>query len=153
MHDIAIIRENAKLFDFEMKRRGIDSCSELILALDEKKRMTVTDLQAKQGQRNKVSKDIGLRKKEGAESVDLIQQVASIKSEIQHLEDQERDLVTELRTLLSELPNVLSSDVPDGLTENENLEIRRQGILPNFEFRPKDHVELGEALNLSLIHI
>ena len=76
MHDIAIIRENAKLFDFEMKRRGIDACSEIILALDEKKRMIVTDLQAKQGQRNKVSKDIGLRKKEGVESADLIQQVA-----------------------------------------------------------------------------
>ena len=42
MHDIAIIRENAKLFDFEMRRRGIDACSELILALDEKKRMTVS---------------------------------------------------------------------------------------------------------------
>ena len=55
--------------------------------------------------------------------------------------------MTELRTLLSELPNILSSEVPDGLTENENLELRRRGILPNFEFTPKDHVELGEALN------
>ena len=147
MHDIAIIRHNAERFDLEMQRRGTDACSETILALDEKKRSIVTKLQEKQGERNKVSKDIGVRKREGTESIDLIQQVAAIKSEIQNLEEQERNLVSELNSLLSELPNILSDEVPDGLTEKENLEIRRHGTLPNFEFRAKDHVELGEALN------
>ena len=147
MHDIAIIRHNAERFDLEMQRRGTDACSETILALDEKKRSIVTKLQEKQGERNKVSKDIGVRKREGTDSIDLIQQVAAIKSEIQNLEEQERNLVSELNSLLSELPNILSDEVPDGLTEKENLEIRRHGTLPNFEFRAKDHVELGEALN------
>ena len=63
MHDIAIIRHNAERFDLEMQRRGIDACSEAILALDEKKRSIVTKLQEKQGERNKVSKDIGLKKR------------------------------------------------------------------------------------------
>ncbi len=147
MHDITIIRDNAERFDLEMKRRGIDACSETILALDEKKRRTVTKLQEKQRERNKVSKDIGLRKREGTDSIDLIQQVAAIKSEIQNLEEEERDLLSELNSLLSELPNILADEVPNGLTEKENLEIRRHGTLPNFEFRAKDHVELGEALN------
>ena len=140
MHDIAIIRDNAELFDLAMQRRGIDACSETILTLDEKKRSTVTKLQEKQGERNKVSKDIGLKKREGTDSTDLIQQVAAIKSEIQNLEEQERDLVSELNSLLSELPNILSDEVPDGLTEKENIEIRRHGTLPNFKFRAKDHV-------------
>ena len=68
MHDIAIIRDNAERFDFEMKRRGIDACSGKILALDGKKRGTVTKLQEKQGERNKVSKEIGLRKRKGTDS-------------------------------------------------------------------------------------
>ena len=108
MHDIAIIRDNAELFDLAMQRRGIDACSETILTLDEKKRRTVTKLQEKQGERNKVSKDIGLKKREGTDSTDLIQQVAAIKSEIQNLEEQERDLVSEINSLLSELTNILS---------------------------------------------
>ena len=62
MHDIAIIRDNAERFDLQMQRRGINACSKTILALDEKKRNVVTKLQEKQAERNKVSKDIGLKK-------------------------------------------------------------------------------------------
>jgi seryl-tRNA synthetase len=147
MHDLTAVRENPKVFDHEMKRRGANPCSELILSIDAEKRATVTELQELQNRRNRISKDIGLKKRVGDDASSLVKEVAIIKTEIQELEELERDLNSQLSSFLSKLPNILASDVPEGATESDNVEIRSFGLQKSFNFRAKDHVELGEGLD------
>jgi seryl-tRNA synthetase len=146
MHELTAIRKDPELFDHEMKRRNSDPCSEFILSIDAKKRATVTKLQELQNRRNKISKDIGLKKRAGDDASLLVNEVAKIKTEIQELEELERDQNSELYSFLSKLPNVLASDVPEGVTESDNVEIRSFGVPQIFNFKAKDHVELGEGI-------
>ena len=146
MHELTAIRKDPELFDHEMKRRSSDPCSEFILSIDSKKRATVTELQELQNRRNKISKDIGLKKRAGDDASLLVNEVAKIKTKIQELEELERDQNSQLNSFLSRLPNVLASDVPEGVTESDNVEIRSFGVPQIFNFKAKDHVELGEGV-------
>jgi seryl-tRNA synthetase len=146
MHDIKIIRQDAQRFDLEMEKRGLAACSNQVIYIDEEKRAVTKRLQNLQGRRNQVSKTIGVKKQEESETNTLMLEVASIKSEIQQLEKKEKELGEELSLLLSGLPNVLDSEVPQGLTEDENIEIKKSGNIVKFAFKAKDHLELGEAL-------
>ncbi|MBH66733.1 MAG: serine--tRNA ligase [Rhodospirillaceae bacterium] len=146
MHDIRKIRQNSEKFDHQMKRRGVSPCTHEILDLDEKKRIVVTELQRQQEKRNALSKKIGLSKKDGNEVKDLIAEVAEIKNKIQALEESDRGLKEELDAKLSDLPNVLADDVPEGTNEDANVELRRHGSPKILTFKPSDHVELGERL-------
>ncbi len=150
MHDIRFIRENPADFDAGMKRRGLAPQAAAILALDEQRRAVQTALQDAQKKRNDASKLVGKAKGSGdeAEATRLMGEVADLKTQIQDNETRDRTLGEELHTLLAGLPNIPAADVPDGLSEDDNVELRRWGDKPAFDFAPKDHVDLGEALGL-----
>jgi len=109
-----------------------------------------TALQEAQKKRNDASKLVGKAKGSGdeAEATRLMGDVADLKTQIQDNETRDRTLGEELHTLLAGLPNIPAADVPDGLSEDDNVELRRWGNKPAFDFAPKDHVDLGEALGL-----
>ncbi|NQV80816.1 MAG: serine--tRNA ligase [Alphaproteobacteria bacterium] len=150
MHDIRFIRENPADFDAGMRRRGLAPQAAAILALDEQRRAVQTALQEAQKKRNDASKLVGKAKGSGdeAEATRLMGDVADLKTQIQDNETRDRTLGEELHTLLAGLPNIPAADVPDGLSEDDNVELRRWGNKPAFDFAPKDHVDLGEALGL-----
>ena len=150
MHDIRFIRENPDAFDAGMKRRGFGPQAADILALDEKRRAVQTALQDMQKQRNDSSKLIGKAKGQGddAEATRLMAEVADLKTKLQEYEAQERDIGEALSTMLSGLPNIPADDVPEGASEDDNVELRIWGTKPAFDFAPKDHVDLGEGLGL-----
>lgn len=146
MHDLKWIRDNPDDFDAGLSRRGLDSQSAAILELDARKREIVTKLQAMQAERNETSKKIGQVKKEGGDAADLMARVSAMKDEMAALEDLQRDVGEDVRTLLLGLPNVPHSEVPDGLTEDDNVELRRIGEPRARNFEVRDHVDLGEHL-------
>ncbi|MEC9045948.1 MAG: serine--tRNA ligase [Pseudomonadota bacterium] len=146
MHDIRQIRKNSSEFDRQMLRRGLPACSTDVLAIDARKRITVTDLQALQEKRNSISKKVGEAKRASQEADHLVEEVGRLKDEIGKLENIDRELSIELEAILSELPNCLADDVPDGSSELDNFELRVEGEKKLFSFHPKDHVELGEKL-------
>ena len=148
MHDIRRIREDGARFDRAMKRRGIGPVSAAILEADRLWRQGSTELQSLQQRRNQASKQIGLLKGGGQDASALISEVADIKTRMQDLEEQGRLLQVRLDEMLAGLPNYLGGDVPDGVDEDENQEIRRVGTPPNFVFTPRDHVSIGEGLGL-----
>ncbi len=150
MHDIRFIRDNPADFDAGMKRRGLGPQAAPIVALDERRRAIQTALQDAQKKRNDASKSIGKAKgqSDAAEAERLMAAVAAIKTQIQQDETRERDLGDELNALLAGLPNIPASDVPDGSSEADNVELRQWGARPSFDFAPKDHVDLGEAMGL-----
>lgn len=146
MFDIKWIRANADLFDVSLARRNLPPEAKNILAIDEKRREIVSDLNALQEKRNASSKQIGQAKaqKDEAKAQSLMTEVADLKSRVQAGEEAERQLTEELNAALAVLPNMLREDVPDGADETANVQ-RGEFMQPTkFNFAPKEHYELGE---------
>ena len=146
MHDIKFIRDNAAAFDAGLARRDLSPMAADILSMDRAWRALTTEKQTLQRRRNQASKEIGQRKSKGEPADELINEVADIKTKMLQLDDAERQAGEDLEKLLASLPNLPFDDVPLGADESENVEIRRQGERKAFNFRPLDHVDLGEKL-------
>lgn len=146
MHDIKFIRDNAAAFDAGLARRDLPAMAADILAMDAAWRALTTEKQVLQQRRNQASKEIGQLKSKGAPADDLIKEVADIKDKMQQLDDAERTAGEDLEKRLASLPNLPFDDVPRGMDESENVEMRREGVIKAFDFQPIDHVDLGENL-------
>ncbi len=146
MFDLKWIRDNPDAFDAGLERRGLDPQAAKVIDLDTRHRATITRLQSLQTERNETSKKIGQIKKEGGDADALMAQVTAMKDDMAQLEDQQRALSDEIQEYLLGLPNIPHAKVPDGLTEDDNVEIRRIGEPRQFDFEIKDHVELGNGV-------
>jgi seryl-tRNA synthetase len=152
MHDIRAIRENPEAFDEGLRRRGLSSRAESLIALDEKRRAAILALQNAQERRNAISKQIGvaMARKDIVAAEDYRAEVAGLKATMPELEGAEREAGVALDFELAAIPNLPLDDTPDGKDENDNVEVRQHGRLPTFPdgFKPKEHFEIGEALGL-----
>jgi seryl-tRNA synthetase len=147
MHDIRFIRENPAAFDAGLARRGLAAASPEILKLDAERRAAQTSAQELQAKRNDLSKQIGVIKGQKGDASTLMQEVAAIKDKAASLDEQDKLIADKLQAILSSIPNIPASDVPDGKDEHDNKELRTFGTKPNIA-SPKQHFELGEALGL-----
>ncbi len=147
MHDIKFIRENPDFFDRAMARRNIAPHVKQILELDELRRKKLNEIQNLQQQKNEIAKSIGQAKSQKADTTLLFAQAEEInnKLEIANRPDESQE---RLELLLISLPNILSDEVPEGNSEIDNKEIRKWGEPAKFDFKPKEHFELGEKLGL-----
>ena len=150
MFDIKWIRENPEAFDASLKRRGLEPLSAKLIELDEARRRHLVKLQEAQAARNAKSKDIGKAKasKDEATAATLMKEVADLKEVIQSGETEERQLNKALEDALAVIPNMPRADVPEGKDEHDNKEVRKVGAPKTYDFKPKQHFELGEALGL-----
>lgn len=150
MHDIKWIRENPEAFDRGLARRGMEAISAQVLEIDAENRAITAELQDLQTRRNDASKQIGVLKGKGEdEDADaLMGEVAELKERMASLETGQNEAGAAIQSLLEGLPNVPAEDVPDGVDEDDNVEIRRVGDKPVFDFEIRDHVDIGEGLGL-----
>jgi seryl-tRNA synthetase len=150
MFDPKWIRENPEALDKALARRGAPPVSTGLLAIDAKRREVIAKLQALQEKRNAVSKEIGEAKKnkDEARANVLMAEVAAIKNDVPALEEKQREFDKEFEDALAQIPNIPFDDVPDGKDEHDNVEHHRFGEQPKFDFKPKLHFEIGEALGL-----
>ncbi len=148
MLDIKWIRDEPEALDKGLARRGRPGLSRQVLELDSALRAQKTRLQEAQAERNAKSKEIGIAKSKGEDVQAILDAVGALKTEIQQGEERERQLQVQLDELIAGIPNHLADDVPDGPGEDANVELRRIGTPPAFDFEPRDHVALGEALGL-----
>ncbi len=147
MFDIKLIRETPEAFDRGLVRRGLEPCAAQLAEIDGRWRALQTELQEMQQRRNALSKEIGQIKREGGDADALVAEVGEIKTRMPAAEEELSALEESLREALSALPNLLEDDVPDGADENDNAVLRTFGEKPSFEFEPKQHFEIGEALD------
>jgi seryl-tRNA synthetase len=152
MHDIKAIRDDSNHFVQGLKRRGMaeaDGLAENLLKKDKALRELLVRLQNAQARRNDASKMIGQAKakKDEAQAATLMTEVAGLKETIQQGEAEQRVLEKNLHDLLSVIPNLPASDVPDGSDESANVPIAKRafGTPPGLN-NPKQHFEIGEAL-------
>jgi seryl-tRNA synthetase len=150
MHDIRLIRENPEAFDAGLARRGLAPMAMDLLALDEKRRAVITELQAGQTRRNEASKAIGAAKaaKDEATAQALMAEVATLKTRMPELEDEERTTEASLNDALAAIPNLPLADVPQGADEDDNQLVAEHGQRPEFAFTVKEHDEIGPPLGL-----
>ena len=148
MFDIKWIRANSDEFDNSMVRRGLGPQAQKLIALDDERRKTTASLNELQEKRNYFSRQIGQAKASGDEekAQKLLAEVSDLKAKVQEGENQQRIQSEALNDAMLQLPNLLASDVPDGNDENDNVEFHKFLSATRFDFTPKEHYELGEAL-------
>jgi seryl-tRNA synthetase len=153
MHDIRAIRENPDAYAAALSRRpSVDGKSEIdaILKLDEQVRAAILKKQEAETARNAKSKEIGKAKasKDEALAASLMAEVAAAKTTIETAGAEEAEATKARDDLLARLPNVPHASVPAGADEHGNKEVRRNGEPRKFNYQPKDHADIGEALGM-----
>lgn len=143
MHDIKWIRDNPDAFDHALARRGLSGEAKRLITLDERRRTAIQKAEAALARRNATSKEIGAAKKNNVEVTALLDEVVRLKAEIPQLEEEEKKLSKDLEDALAQIPNMPLDEVPD---EHDNVEHHRFGAKHDYDFVPKQHFELGEAL-------
>ena len=148
MFDIRWIRDNPDAFDKGMARRNLPPQAESLIALDATRRNAQTRAQELQTERNALSKEIGKIKAQGGDADEIMAKVSASKDAQAAVEAEAQTALEALNDALSRLPNLPFDDVPDGASEDDNVEMRRVGTPASCDFTPKDHVDLGEALGM-----
>jgi seryl-tRNA synthetase len=151
MLDLHFVRENLETVKTALENRNFPTESlETFIALDTMRRRVISETDAINQQRNSSSKEIGALMQAGKrdEAEAKKAEVAGLKDKQAELETKRDEAENSMRELLSHLPNIPASDVPIGADESANVEVRKKGEIRLFDFEPKDHVDLGEALGI-----
>jgi seryl-tRNA synthetase len=150
MHDIKAIRDDPQGFDAGLARRGLKPLAAELLRLDHDRREAQTRRDQLLARRNTASKEIGQAKaqKRDADAQALMAEVGRLKDELAATEAAEAVAAKQLDDALAVIPNLPAAHVPEGSDETGNRELRRWGTPRAFDFEPREHYELGEALGL-----
>ena len=148
MLDLNLIREKPDLVRTALKNRQMDiSPIDDVLRLDEKRRALLSQVEALKAERNSVSKEIS-KLKDAAEREEKIAAMREVGDRIAALDKEVADVEADLTAITSAIPNIPDERTPIGANEDENVVLRTVGQLPEFDFEPKPHWELGPALGV-----
>ncbi|MBT3338668.1 MAG: serine--tRNA ligase [Anaerolineae bacterium] len=148
MLDIRLIRENPEILREALKKRQADSAVvDSLLVLDERRRMILSEVEVLKAERNAVSKEIG-RMKSADERQAKIEAMRAVGDKISALDNELRDVDEELTATMSTLPNIPGDMTPYGVDESENVVLKTVGDIPEFDFEPQTHWDLGPALDI-----
>ena len=150
MLDLNFVRDNLALVEEKLRQRGMDPAAVLkdFLEVDTQRRSAITEAETSKAQRNKASEEIAKLKKSGQDATAAMAQTKDLREKIQTLEKTATDLDARLRDILVGIPNLPHASVPVGRGADDNVEVRRWGTPPKFDFTPKSHWELGEQLGI-----
>ena len=148
MLDIKWIREFPEALDEALKNRNIAPISDKIIEVDTQRRDAVSKLQQLQSRRNELAALIGRAKQNGENTSIYENEASQIKQDIADLEKNAEKFSEQLNDILTRIPNIPLADVPIGKDENANKCVRTVGEPPKFDFIPKAHYEIGEALGM-----
>lgn len=148
MLDPKLIRTDIDKVAQQLARRGFTLDVSAISALEEERKSVQVETQNLQNEKNQNAKAIGKAKANGEDIQPLLDAVANLGDQLKAKELQLDEIQSKLNNVLLGIPNILHEDVPDGNDENDNVEVRRWGEPKQYDFEVKDHVDLGEGLDL-----
>jgi seryl-tRNA synthetase len=150
MLDLNFVRDNLPKVEEMLRQRGADPAAVLkdFHEIDKRRRHAITEAETMKAQRNKASDDIAKLKKAGQDASVAIAETKELREQIQEREKTATDLDMRLQEILSGIPNIPHASVPTGHSAEENVEVRRWGAPPEFNFTPKSHWDLGAELGV-----
>ena len=150
MLDLNFVRDNLALVEEKLRQRGMNPAEVLkdFGAIDTERRQAIMQNETLQARRNRASEEIAKLKKSGQDATALMQETKDLREQIQVSEKKAAESEARLRDILTALPNLPHASVPVGKGAEDNVEARRWGTPPQFDFKPKPHWELGEGLGV-----
>ncbi len=148
MLDIKRIRMDTEGVKKALAKRHGDYPIEKLIKLDEERRAVLVKAEDMKAEQNKVSKDIPRLKKEGKDVSDIFERMKELSDEIGVLDNKVRDIDDEIKNLLLQIPNTPHETVVEGLTDEDNVEMRKWGEPREFDFEPKAHWDIGTDLHV-----
>ena len=148
MHDLNYFRDHLDVFAEMAKKRGTPLHLDAFRVLDAQRRELITATEALKAQRNKASEEIARQKKAGQNADSLIGEMKAVSERIKASDERIVQLNATQSELMLTIPNVLDASVPEGRSAEDNVEVRRWGTPPKFDFKPKPHWELGEGAGI-----
>jgi seryl-tRNA synthetase len=150
MLDLAFVRGNLELVEAKLRARGTDPGALLgdFRALDQSRREAITTSERLKARRNELSQQVGALKKAGQDATAVMEATRALKEQLDDLDKTAAALDDQMRLSLARIPNLTRDEVPAGASEADNLSVKTWGEPRKFDFEPKPHWELGEALGI-----
>lgn len=154
MLDVKLIRENPEFVKSNLMKRGnpeIIKMLEELIAVDSEWRRNLTKLNELRHERKLITTEIATLKKAGKDAGNKVEKAKTIDTEITKIQTEVTKAEEKIRDYLMRLPNLLHETVPLGKDENDNVQVRKWGTIPKFDFAVKNHIDIG--LNLDIIDV
>src|SRR6202790_2240237 len=150
MLDLNFVRDNLPLVEEKLRQRSMNPLQVLkdFGQVDSQRRQAIAAAETLKAHRNRVSEEIAIKKKNGEDVSELIGTTKTFREDIQQLQKAAEEYDERLRKILIGIPNLPHDSVPVGRSAEDNVEVRRWGSPPEFDFTPKPHWEIGEQLGV-----
>ncbi len=148
MLDLKLIRGETEKVKAALGRRKENVDIDAIIAVDDKRRALLYEVEGLKAKQNEVTKKIPAMKKAGEDTTAVFAEMKEISERIKEFDAQVREVEEELNRMMLTIPNIPDASVPDGDTDEDNVEIRKFGEPKNFSFEPKAHWDLGKDLGV-----
>ncbi len=150
MLDLSFVRDNLPLVEEKLRQRGMKPTEVLknFAQIDAQRRQAITSAETMKAQRNRATEEIAKLKKSGQDASALIAETKELREHVEELGKAAEEYETRLQQILSGIPNIPHPSVPVGKSADDNVEVRRWGTAPKFDFAPKPHWDIGEQLGV-----
>jgi len=148
MLDLKFIRNNPEKVKQAIELKNDYADVDKLLELDAKRRQILSEVEDLKHQRNTVSDEIARLKRQKQDATEIIQEMRTVSTKIKEMDEEVRQLEDQIQDILIRIPNVPHESVPIGKDETANVEVKRQGELPEMDFQPVPHWEIGEKLGI-----
>jgi len=148
MLDIKFIRENKELVSEGARKKRVKFNVDDLIKIDDKRKELITEIEKKRAEQNEVSQRLP-QLKDDSQKAELLRQMKILKEGLQKQEEELKEIMKNWQTLMLSVPNIPDISVPEGESDADNKEVRTWGEVPKFDFKPKDHIEIMESLDLA----
>ena len=148
MLDIRAIRSNPEEIKRKLSRRGQEFRIDEVLKLDEQRRQVIYEVEELKSRKNKVSEEVAKLKRAKQDAEAVVLEMRQVSEKIKEMDERVRNLDEEITGILLTIPNTPYEGIPDGSSDADNVEIRKQGEPTKFEYEPKAHWDIGVDLNI-----
>ncbi|MCV0365973.1 MAG: serine--tRNA ligase [Nitrosopumilus sp.] len=148
MLDPKLIKENPQIIRDMLKARSVEFDLNGLIESDQKRREFILKTDELRKKKNQVALEISLKKKKGEDTSGILKEMKNVSAKLSELESEQESIEKHYSKLALTIPNLVDKSVPIGIDESSNIEIRKWGKIPNFNFKVNDHIDISENLDL-----